>query len=86
MTPSRGAGQEGDFDAAFGEFFGGVKNGVMLDGGGDEVVAGREKAEERHVVALGAAGGEDDLGGAAVEQLCNRSRAWSTAARACWPR
>src|ERR1019366_849651 len=43
-----------------------------LDASGDEMVAGREQAEECHVVALGAAGGEDDLGGAAVEQRGNR--------------
>ena len=64
----RCAGQEGDFDATVAEFFGGMEHGVMLDGGGDEVIARREHTEQRHVVALRAAGGEDDLGGAAVQQ------------------
>ena len=41
---------------------------MVLDGGGDEVVAGGEDSEEGEVVALGAAGGEDDLGRAAVEE------------------
>ena len=64
----RRAGQEGDLDAALGQLLGRVQHGVVLDGRGDQVVAGREHAEERHVVALRAAGGEDDLGGAAVQQ------------------
>src|SRR6185369_11858557 len=63
----RGNGQEGDFDAARGERLGRVQDGVMLNGGGDEVVAGCEDAEEGEIVALSAAGGEDDLGGAAVK-------------------
>ena len=53
----------------------GVEDGVVLDAGGDDVGAlfgggelGGDGAEESEVVALGAAGGEDDLGGAAVEQ------------------
>ena len=56
------------------EGLGGVEHGVVLDGGGDEVGGflreeiGLQDAEEGEVVALGAAGGEDDLGGAAVEQ------------------
>jgi len=45
-----------------------MQDGVVLDGGGDEVVAGVEDAEEGEVVAFGAAGGEDDLGGAATEE------------------
>ena len=40
----------------------------MLDGSGDEVVAWVQDSEEGEVVALGASGGEDDLGGAAVEE------------------
>jgi hypothetical protein len=51
-----------------------VENGVVFDGGGDEVCGvavggfGGEDAEEGEVVALGAAGGEDDLGVEAVEE------------------
>jgi hypothetical protein len=49
-----------------------VEDGVVLDGGGDEVgrFGGfvREDAEEGEVVALGAASGEDDLGVEAVEE------------------
>ena len=45
---------------------------MVLDGGGDEVGgfggSVREDAEEGEVVALGAAGGEDDLGVEAVEE------------------
>src|SRR5215475_4595208 len=38
--------QEGDFDATRGERLGGVEDCVVLDGRGDEVVAGSEDAEE----------------------------------------
>ncbi len=47
---------------------------MVLDGGGDEVGGfavggfGGEDAEEGEVVALGAAGGEDDLGVEAAEE------------------
>ena len=64
----------------FARDFGGVEDGVVLDGGGDEVggfaVAGfgGEDAEEGEVVALGAAGGEDDLGVEAVEEAGDRRR------------
>jgi hypothetical protein len=70
----RGARKERDFDVLFGEGFGGAEDGVVLDAGGDKVsgFAGElwasKGAEEGEVVALGAAGGEDDLGGAAVEE------------------
>ena len=43
----------------------------MLDPGGDQVAlarVGRRRAEDRQVVGLGAAGGEDDPGGGGVEQ------------------
>ncbi len=74
-----GDGKEGEVDAVVLKGFGRVKDGVVLDGGGDEVRAGRaggaggggereEDAGEGVVVALGAAGGEDDLGGAGVEE------------------
>ena len=72
-----GAGEDGDVDgAAFCECFGGSQDGVVLDGGRDEVrpasgsgCCGRfHDAEEREVVGLGAARGEDDLGRPALEQ------------------
>jgi hypothetical protein len=69
-----GVGSEvGDFDAAGFERLRGVEDGVVLDLGGDEVgwlvlvEIALQYAEERKVVALGAAGGEDDLFGGAVE-------------------
>ena len=64
---------------------------MVLDGGGDEVGGfavcgfGGEDAEEGEVVALGAAGGEDDLGVEAVEETGDGGAGCSTAARACWP-
>lgn len=70
------AGEEGDFDALLGDGLCGVEDGVVLDAGGDEVEGPGssgarliEDAEDGEVVALGAAGGEDDLGGAAVERF-----------------
>ena len=68
----RRARQKGDLDAALRQLLGGMQHGVVLDAAGDQVVAGREHAEQRHVVALGAAGGEDHLGGAAVQQPGDR--------------
>jgi hypothetical protein len=68
------ARQEGDLDTTGFESLSGVEDGVVLDGGGDEmrgfsrVEEGLEDAEECEVVALRAAGGEDDLGGAATEK------------------
>jgi len=58
-----------DFNAMAGEALGGLKDRGVLDGGGDEMVAGAEQAEESGVVALSAAGVEDDLGGMAVEEI-----------------
>ena len=70
-----GAGEEGDVDVALLERLGGVEDGVVLDAGGDDVrllfgcgELGGDGSEEGEIVALGSAGGEDDLGGAAVEQ------------------
>ena len=70
-----GCGREiGDVDAAAMQGLGGVEDGVVLDFGGDEVSwlalvdEGLEDAGEGEVVALGAAGGEDDLLGGAVEE------------------
>ena len=59
----------GDLDAASGEALGRGEDGGVLDGGGDEVVAGSEQAKERGVVALGAAGVEDDFCGVAGEEF-----------------
>jgi len=67
----RGAGENGYFYLLFGEGRGGAEDGVVLDAGGNEVSGCGgvlECAEEGKVVALGAAGGEDDLGGTAVEE------------------
>ena len=61
-------GKEGDLDAAVSQPFCGVEDGVVLDGRGDEVVAGIGESEEGEVIAFGASACEDDLGGAAVEQ------------------
>ena len=66
---------EGDVDVAVFEGLGGVEDGVVFDVGGDDVDAllgGKEfrgdGAEESEVIALGAAGGEDDFGGSAFDQ------------------
>jgi len=68
-------GEEGDVDVAALERFGCVKDGVVLEAGGDNVVLlfgggelGGDGAEDGEIVALGASGGEDDLGGAAVQE------------------
>ena len=60
---------EGDLDAAFSETARGMEDGGVLNGGGDEVVAGAQEAEEGGVVALGAARVKDNLGFVAVEEL-----------------
>ena len=57
-----------DFDAALLGLLGGMEDGVVFDGGGNEMVTRAKGAEDGGVVALGAAGGEDDFGGAAIEQ------------------
>jgi hypothetical protein len=63
----RRARQKGDLDSALGQLLGGMQHGVVLHAAGDQVVARREQAEESHVVALRAAGGEDHLRRAAAE-------------------
>jgi hypothetical protein len=68
----RRARQKGDLDSALGQLLGGMQHGVVLHAAGDQVVARREQAEERHVVALRAAGGEDHLRRAAAEQPGDR--------------
>lgn len=59
---------DGEVDAALGQFFRSVEDGVVLDSGGDAVVACAKGAEEGEVIALGAAGGEDDFSCAAAEE------------------
>ena len=53
-----------------------MQHGVVFHAAGDQVVAGRERApqdaEQRHVVALRAAGGKDHLRGAAAQQPGDR--------------
>uniref|UniRef100_E6QM64 Uncharacterized protein n=1 Tax=mine drainage metagenome TaxID=410659 RepID=E6QM64_9ZZZZ len=70
IDKSAGQGRDArDLDAASGKALGGGEDGGVFDGGGDEVVAGTEQAEERGVVALGAAGVEDDFCGMAAQEL-----------------
>ena len=65
-------GHVGDVEAELLEVVAGVEDGVVLDRGGDDVVAGARlllgegDAFEGRVDRLGAAAGEDDVGGAAV--------------------
>ena len=49
----------------------GVQHGMMLNRGGDDVIARLHQAEQGQVVAFGAAAGEDYLGSATVQQLGN---------------
>ena len=65
-----GDGKKRDIDATLLRLLGGVQNSVVLDGG-DEVIAGAQDAEDGGIVALGAAGVEDDFGGTAVEERGN---------------
>jgi hypothetical protein len=68
----RRAWQESYVDLLLRKGLGGTEDGVVLDAGGDEVDWADdmlEGSEECEVVAFGAAGGEDDLGGAAVEEM-----------------
>ena len=59
---------KGYIDAAIGHALSRCQNRRMLNGSGDEVVAGTQQAEDGRIVALGAAGVEDYLGGVAVEE------------------
>ncbi len=58
-------GQIGNLDASLLEELGGVQHRVVLDGGGDDVVAlllaGKADPKQGLVVGLGSAAGEDDL-------------------------
>ena len=60
---------EGGLHATFGQAMGRLQDRRVLDRRGNEVVAGTQKAKERRVVALGAAGVEHHLGLMAVEEL-----------------
>ena len=51
---------------------GSLNDGRVLDRRGDEVIAGVQQAEDRRVVALGASGVKNHLGGVAVEEFCHR--------------
>ena len=63
----------GDAEALLLQALGGVEDGVVLDLGGDDVVAAAAGAvgdgAQGEVIALGAAGGEEDLLGAGAQQL-----------------
>lgn len=66
----RSAGEAGYFYVLFCEGFRSAQDGVVLDAGGDEVSGFRctfHGSEESEIIAFGATGGEDDLGGAAME-------------------
>ena len=63
---------KGRLDAMRGHALGRLQNRGVLDGSGNEVVAGVQQAEDGGVVALGAAGVEDHLGVVAVEKLGHR--------------
>jgi hypothetical protein len=60
------------FHAVESQALGRFQDGRVLDGGGNEVVAGVQQAKDGRVVALGAAGVEDHLGGVAVEEAGHR--------------
>ncbi len=65
-------GHIGDFKPLLFQPFAGVQDGVVLDGGGDDVVAllavGKGHALERPVIAFAAAGGEVHFFGVAVQR------------------
>ena len=63
---------KGGGNFALGEALGRGQDRRVLDGCGNEVVAGVEETEERGVVTLGAAGVEDDLRLMAAEELGHR--------------
>ena len=60
---------EGRLDPEVRQLLCGLEDSRVLDGRRDEVIAGMQQSEERGVVALGAAGVEDDLGIVAIEEL-----------------
>ena len=65
--------QIGDLKALLFQRLGGVKNGVVLDGGDDEMLlalslTGMEIAPQRQIVGFAAAAGEGDLRGVGVHQ------------------
>ncbi|KTB49283.1 hypothetical protein DEALK_01960 [Dehalogenimonas alkenigignens] len=63
---------QGDVEAMFGQVLAALDDGMMFDGGSDDVVAlfslGPGRAFERPVVGLGAAAGEIDLVGAGTDE------------------
>jgi len=63
-----GDGEDGEGVAEAVELFGDVEDGGVFDGGGDDVGAGGQGAEEGEVIRFGAAGGEDDLFGFGGEE------------------
>ena len=60
--------QVGDLDPAFAQAVPGVQDSVVLDGGGDEVIAGLQRAKDGEIVTFRAPACEDHLGRAAAEQ------------------
>ena len=59
----------GDFHASVRDSLGRLEDGGVLDGGGDEVIAGAEEPKEGCVVAFRAAGIENDFSVVTVEEL-----------------
>ena len=68
----RRARQKGDLDSALSQLLGGMQHGVVLHAADDQVVVRREQAEQRHIVALRAARGEDHFRRAAAQQPGHR--------------
>ena len=60
-----------DLNATLLQVLAGIHHRVMLDGRGDDVIAGLHEARDREIVSLGAAAGEDDFRRAASQQLGN---------------
>jgi hypothetical protein len=69
VDQAAGLGRDkGYINAAIGDALSRLQNCRVLNGGGDEVVAGAEQAEDGRVVAFSATGVEDHFGGVAVEE------------------
>src|ERR1035437_5264587 len=68
----RGDAQAGDLAAFGARLFSGREHGRVLDGAGDDVLGrggrGAGEAEDGEIVGLGAAAGEDDLGGTGIDE------------------
>ena len=69
---ARSDAQAGDFHAFRAELLGGREHGRVLDGAGDDVLAGgavgARQAEYGEIIGFGAAAGEDDFGGGGVDE------------------